>query len=1112
MSEAMSKQVKTPADQPVRDRLVTEFDRNLLVEAGAGSGKTHSLAMRMAAGIEAGHYNVEHMAAVTFTRKAAAELRGRFQLALEDRIRAEPPVAARRRLETALAGIERLFAGTIHAFCAHLLRERPVDARMAPGFVELDDVENARQRQRAWRDYVAAARAGGFAPMLDLLDAGVKPKDLDAAFGVVCEHEDVTFDMGSGESPGGAAVWKAVDEFWKTLTALRPAEFHPKSTCAVQAKFDEFDGRLRLARRDRPSSLGWLLTFWGKPKVTQKYWGVEVGREAAVGKKVAALVDDFYAATVEPFLRQWRAYVHRLAMAVLIEARESFARDRRRLNVVNYVDLLSVTGTMLRDGADVRHALQQKYRWLFIDEFQDTDPIQAEIFLMLAADEVTAVTPCDRFTLSLRPGALFVVGDPKQSIFRFRRADIDIYNRVARRIVDTGGEVLPLTANFRSLPAVCHLANTVFPPLFAAYMQPYSPSFNPLDPVRDDSECPAGPRVAKLTVPDQGDNDATVEAEARLIAAYVHAEVASKRRTYGDFLVLTRLKPRLRVYAEAFDALEIPVEVSGSGLFCKSPEVKALALLLSALADPLDAVSLVGALRGPLFGISDPELFQYRQAGGQFELSAPLPEAADEKAEKALDANYGPVLPAIRRLREWWRLTRRLPLPAAIERMLEGTGWLALAATTPGGAHAGHLLQAIDEVRQVVESGGGLADAADALTQENESTESEALPLEPGQRDVVRLMNLHKAKGLEAPVVLLADPLHTYEFPIVLRVEREGTSAKGHLRLVRKRESGFGATTLAQTIDWDVHEAEEKKYVAAERLRLLYVAGTRAKELMVVCRVNDSKKNHAWDAFEGYLAGVPDLEVPVATLVAGKLVADLSANARTAADADRAARHDRLRVASWAVTTPTGEKARLAAADRARQIASDDEAAAAVPGTASHRADGGAAWGSLLHGLLEHAMRHRHATREDLARLAQWLTVETTDLRPFIPEALDWVDDVRRLPFWDDASASGERHVEVPFAVRVEESAVAQGSSPAVPAPTVLRGIIDLVHRCGVGWRILDYKSDQLDGLADVDAELLARYGPQLAQYRLAWERAAGGPVCSTELVALRAKRTITSP
>ena len=200
-SAAMSKKRKTPADQPVRDRIVSEFDRNFLVEAGAGSGKTYSLAMRMAAGIEAGRYTVEHMAAVTFTRKAAAELRGRFQLALEERLRANPRADAERRLEAALSGIERLFAGTIHAFCAHLLRERPVDARIAPGFVELDDVEDVRLRERSWRNFVNAARARGFAPLLDLLDAGVKPKDLDEAFAAVCEHEDVAFDMGSGDAP-----------------------------------------------------------------------------------------------------------------------------------------------------------------------------------------------------------------------------------------------------------------------------------------------------------------------------------------------------------------------------------------------------------------------------------------------------------------------------------------------------------------------------------------------------------------------------------------------------------------------------------------------------------------------------------------------------------------------------------------------------------------------------------------------------------------------------------------------------------------------------------------------------------------------------------------------
>jgi len=412
----MNKKLKTPADQPVRDRLVSEFDKNVLVEAGAGSGKTYSLAMRMAAGIEAGHYTVGHMAAVTFTRKAAAELRGRFQPALEERLRAKPSAAGRQCLETALSGIERLFAGTIHAFCAHLLRERPVDARIAPGFVELDDVENARQRQRAWRDYVSAARARGFAPMLDLLDAGLKPKDLDEAFAAVCEHEDVTFDMGSGDPPDFDAVLKEVERFWKALGKLKPDEFAEDTKCKVQLKYDEFNTRLGAVRRNRRmAQLGGLLTWWNKTPLTRKWWGKAAGLEKENAEKAYALVLAFQAEVVDPFMEQWRAYIHHLAMAVLIEARDAFARDRRRLNVVNYVDLLRVTCTMLRTRGDVRRALQQKYRWLFVDEFQDTDPIQAEIFLMLAADETGVAQgscPARSGTSRRSPGAS-APGSPK---------------------------------------------------------------------------------------------------------------------------------------------------------------------------------------------------------------------------------------------------------------------------------------------------------------------------------------------------------------------------------------------------------------------------------------------------------------------------------------------------------------------------------------------------------------------------------------------------------------------------------------------------------------------------------------------------------------------------
>jgi ATP-dependent helicase/nuclease subunit A len=1138
----MSKKHTAPADQDVRDRIAREFGRNFLVEAGAGSGKTHSLAMRMAAGIATGEFFVEGMAAVTFTRKAAAELRGRFQLALETRLANGPRAEERARLEAALAGIERLFAGTIHAFCAHLLRERPVDAGVAPGFVELEDVEDARERRRAWRAYVGDARARGDGAMLALLDAGVTPKDLDAAFARVCENEDVEFDRGRGDAPLLEPALTATERLLAGLETVKPEPIADECKCKLQPRLVEFTNRLRSAKRSKDiGQLGRLIAAIDSAGFTKKWWGPDGGGTSAGADRAKALVDEYQSTTGQPFVAAWRAYLHRLAMAVLLDARDAYARDRRRLNVVNYVDLLRVTSRMLREHADVRLALQQKYRWLFIDEFQDTDPIQAEIFLMLAAAETGpgpvsgkrgpgplsasrkgGLAPLfapggnpppapDPFALPLRPGALFVVGDPKQSIYRFRRADIEIYDRVARRITECGGEVLSLSANFRSLPAVCDVANTVFPPLFGNVATPQSPAFVPLRPVREDDRVTPGPRVAKLTVAippgrvsAEMKSDAAT-AEAAQIAAFIRSEVDAGRRRFGDFLVLTRQKTHLGIYADAFDELEIPVEISGAGMFCTSEAVRTLALLLSALADPLDSVSLVGVLRGPLFGLSDPDLFTFRQAGGRFELNVPLPEAPDAKTAKALDAAFGPALAAMRALREMRRLTRRLPLPAALDAILETSGWLALAGTTPGGAMAGHVLQAIDEVRQVVESGGGLVDAAAVLLDEEASTEAEALPLEPGRRDVVRLMNLHKAKGLEAKVVFLADPMSTYDFPVELRVERTNAGTVGHLTIVRKSDTSFVSQTIAEPLDWDHHEREEKRFLDAERTRLRYVAGTRAEDLLVVGRVSDASKNKAWDVFESCLLNVPELDVPTVRVTPTDVAPDFSragwADANAAASAARDARRAVLRAPSWDVGAPSGEKARLTAATRASAVNGEAAELTAAP---TQRVDAGVAWGSLLHGLLEHAMHFQDATRDDLARLAQWLTVETDDLRPFIPEALDWVDEVRRLPFWTDATASAERHVEVPFAVSV--SGVAPGFSPAIH---VLHGIIDLVHRADGGWRVLDYKSDQLDALPAIDAVLLSRYAPQLAQYRRAWQLASGEAVVSTDLVALRAKRTI---
>src|SRR5512143_755016 len=268
----MSRRPPAP-DQAARDLIRERLDVNLLVEAGAGSGKTECLAQRMAMGVLEGRYQVQQMAAVTFTRKAAAELRARFQLTLEGALAVEREAARRERAQQALRHLERLFAGTIHAFCAHLLRERPVEAGVAPGFRELDEVAEMDQRRWAWRDYLDRQRGQGSAALRELLDAGVRPADLDQAFDRVCNYPEVAFPAGDAPRPDPAPARAALERFWTGLTGLLPDGPPRETTCSVQKRMREFARRLRVAALDEPREVAELVAEWeSEPRIVQKWW------------------------------------------------------------------------------------------------------------------------------------------------------------------------------------------------------------------------------------------------------------------------------------------------------------------------------------------------------------------------------------------------------------------------------------------------------------------------------------------------------------------------------------------------------------------------------------------------------------------------------------------------------------------------------------------------------------------------------------------------------------------------------------------------------------------------------------------------------------------------
>jgi ATP-dependent helicase/nuclease subunit A len=318
-----------------------------------------------------------------------------------------------------------------------------------------------------------------------------------------------------------------------------------------------------------------------------------------------------------------------------------------------------------------------------------------------------------------------------------------------------------------------------------------------------------------------------------------------------------------------------------------------------------------------------------------------------------------------------------------------------------------------------------------------------------------------------------------------VHIARAGLQAEGWFKVERRWEGSYGSTLLGEHADWAVHEATELPYLQAEEDRLLYVAATRARQMLVVSRWPVKAAGMAaWGALNGFLSSATELAVPPGVMPVGITPPDCSTAVQSAGERSRVTAHARVQQPSWSITSVTAEARHIARMTRAADAAVDDPTKVVATDTPTHRADAGVAWGTLIHGLLEHAMRHPSATREDLRRLAMWLTVEEPQLRDVIAEALDTVEQVSGDDFWTEAIAS-EHFVETPFTV---------GSG----ASTITTGVIDLLNATADGWNVVDYKSDLQTG-----SGVPEQYRQQLAAYQRALE-ACGLTKVSTAVRSVR--------
>ena len=1076
------------SDAGARDVAAHSFDASLVVVAGAGSGKTSVLVERLLCQMVDRDLAPEAFAAITFTEKAAAEMRRRLEAALarliargegsleekhdegQEADRAFAWLRARDSLslgviaERARARLRQLAeteVTTIHGFCARLLRRHPIEAGVDPDFTVdtggrfAELVDELWERFLAGPDGLEGARSERFARVLDLLALRELETLAQAAASFAISDESLAKPLPGVREVLGSWLDRVLAEADSLGIEAPPAqgpESYVVSARRVLASLRDFgpdEFRRALEGADFASTRGirGLLEVGSAPK-SKKHPEAE------------ALADELYKALKR--LRKIDDDLLREALALV----EPFARrvrsEARRRGVLPFDALLVLTRDLLANHPDVRRAVGERYRVLFLDEFQDTDPLQYEIVFLIA--EPQSGGPA-------RPGSLFIVGDPKQAIYRFRGADIAAYQTAVARILATrGARELVLTRNFRAVPELLRPLDALFTEILA---RPADADESVAAYVRYDgleaARGPAGkPCLERWSIGEPTAARDARELEANVIASWVAREVGAKHFRCGQVALLLRALTDVHLYVRAFQARRIPIWVGRSLESERDPALQQLDALLRALANPADAPAVVGFLRSPLGGVPDAELATHatRANGRWLYTVAPADAAAVPNLARAFQS-----------LALWHERIHTEPLAQALVALRDETPLLGLhRAAVDGGRRIVDLSAMLD--RLAARAGAAperpLSHWVETLErEERRRSAEEPLP----DTDAVRVLSIHGAKGLEFDVVILPD-----------LARGRPPDWEDALCFSREQDSLAVRTRAASSSTWMERERIEAEHEDAELRRLLYVGATRARERLIVA---DAQRDRvAGPGSFGRL--LRDWTFPVERIVAPfatqmELPSPESLNAVRALERAEAAGKVARAAARPALMRPSG------VSQEAEEHASPDTDSEDFesPWTAARRPVAQAV-GTALHELLERwdfsdkdrarALLQQAATRAALRAGAAEADVATEAsgvldslLASALPAALASVEILGR---------------ELPLLLRD-------------PDGRAWSGTLDLLYRDPADGRLVvaDYKTDRAP-----DPDSRARYRAQLAVYARGVARLfPGEPPPHLELVWLRA-------
>jgi len=869
----MSDETKRPlVDESERRQIANDLGSTLVVEAAAGTGKTTALVERILSllrtGIATLASGTNDLVAVTFTEKAAGEMKLRLRTEIEKaRTAAQPTDDAERRtererLDHALEQLEAARIGTIHAFCSDILRERPVEARIDPLFEVAAEDEQDRLYEDAFTEWFQAtlARPSTEVPGVSrVLRRAARERDQDGPKASLRKsgrtlveqrdfptaYERPVFDR--------AASIDAVVARLKELTELAPKGFPDswltKSLLEIGRVVYEIERREEGEARDHDAVEAQLRTLqrarlWGWKGSGQWFNRAEgITRQEVLDRRAAAR--EHLDEVLDAADGDLAASLHTELWGIV----DVYDSKKKTSGKLDFLDLLLLTRELLAHNAPVRAELQTRFSHLLVDEFQDTDPLQAEILFLLAADDPKDSDP-DRARVI--PGKLFLVGDPKQSIYRFRRADVSLYESIKRRLERGGAKVLQLTTSFRSVPSIQTFVNAAFAPLMPPARAGDADArtqaeYVPLSPHRTDPT--DRPTIVGLPVPrPYGDYKKIVswkidESLPDAVGAFVDwlirssgwtiiergSEKPTPIRSQHVCLLFKRLQSFgsdvTRPYVRALEARRIPHVLVGGRSFHEREEVIALRNALSAIEWPDDSFSVYATLHGPFFALGDDALIAFKHTQKHLH---PMRKRDDAK----LTELTRPVADALAVLARLHVSRNRTAIADTIARLLEATRAHAGIAIWPSGEQAlGNILRVLDMARRFEQ--GSVTSFRVFVSRLQDDAErggvNEAPVVEEGT-DGVRFMTVHKAKGLEFPVVILVDPSANATF----RDPSRYVDAKRKLWAVP-----LCGASPKELLD---RKAEILQQDREEAHRLLYVATTRARELLVLPIIGDDRE------------------------------------------------------------------------------------------------------------------------------------------------------------------------------------------------------------------------------------------------------------------------------